>query len=279
MAKTTTIQKIRDKWAGLCGLDKDNIISDDAGAFLEFVNLGVDEAWLRAEWPFAMRITADQVDSTGFVDLSSDTGISEVLRAYDVNPLKASGAVTQYENITTVENADYDGVYIPDASEVTDVSVSTLTSSGTTATCTTSDEHDLVTGDTTFISGVDQSDYNGTFVVTVTSTTVFTYTMLADPAVDTATGTMLSSKAVLFLEHRIVAPEYTLVTDTPPAKLGTYLAYRASVEWYRGEGQEDKANSRLMIAEGQLLNEIERLERQMYQQIPTQVGVRISGIK
>ena len=26
MAKTTTVQKIRDKWAILCGLDKDNII-------------------------------------------------------------------------------------------------------------------------------------------------------------------------------------------------------------------------------------------------------------
>lgn len=279
MAKTTTVQKIRDKWAPLCGLDKDNIITDDASLFLELLNMAIDEAWLRAEWAFSMRISAFKVDSLGFIDLSADTGISEVLRAYDSNPLSSPTTYTRYPKIHTVENADFDGLYVQDAAEVTDVSVTTLTSSGTTATCTTTDEHGLSTGETTFITGANQSDYNGTFIVTVTSTTVFTYTMLADPSVDTATGTILTSKAVLFLEHRIVTPTYTLVTDAPPRRLESYLAYRVSADWYRGEGQEDKANARLQIAEAQLLNEIERLERQQYQQPPSVVGVRVSGIK
>ncbi len=279
MAKTTTVQKIRDKWAVLCGLDKDNVNTDDASAFLEFLNLAIDEAWLRAEWPFSMRITPHQSDSNAFIDLSSDTGISEVLRAYDVNPLPTAGAVRRYQNITTVENADFDGIYVTDATEAEAISVTTLTSSGTTATATTTAEHGLATGETTFIAGADQTDYNGTFIVTVTSTTVFTYTMLADPATDTATGTITTTKATVWLEHRIVTPTYALLTDTTPRRLESYLAYRASVDWYRGEGQEDKANSRLGIAEGQLLNEIERLERQMNQQLPTTVGVRMSGIK
>jgi len=37
MARTETVQLVRDRWAALCGLDKDNIISADADVFYEFV--------------------------------------------------------------------------------------------------------------------------------------------------------------------------------------------------------------------------------------------------
>jgi len=280
MAKTTTVQKIRDKWAGLCGLDKDTVNTDDASVFLSFLNLAIDEAWLSTEWPFAMRITAHQTDSNLFVDLSSDTGISEVLRVYDANPLSIGvGAFTRYNDITTVENADVDGLYVPDAAVAVAVAFSTLTSSGTTATFTSATDHGLTTGNSAIIAGADQSDYNGTFIVTVTSTTVFTYTMLADPAVDTATGTITSTLATVFLEHRIVTPEYTLVTDTVPRRLENYLAYRTSASWYQGEAQFAKANELRKESQFALLNEIERLERQQNQQLPTNVGVRVSGRK
>jgi len=76
------------------------------------------------------------------------------------------------------------------------ISVSTLTSSGTTATCTTAVVHGYSTGDTVIIAAADQSDYNGSFTITVSSTTEFTYTMLADPSVDTATGTITAYKKI-----------------------------------------------------------------------------------
>jgi len=275
MAKTTTVQKIRDKFASLSGLDKDNLITDDASVFLELLNLAIDEAWLQAEWPWCIRTTGYNPDAYNFIDLSADTGISEVLRAYDADPHTTTSSIQRFNNIKTVENADFDGLYVTDATPSTAVSVSTLTSSGTTATCTTSAVHGLETGATVIMAGADVTAYNGNFVVTVTSTTVFTYTLASDPA-DTTTGTITSTKATVFLEHRIVTPTYALVTDTAPRRFETYLAYKTSADFLRGEGQEDKANKRTILADRAILNEIERLERQQNQQPPTILGVRIA---
>jgi hypothetical protein len=59
------------------------------------------------------------------------------------------------------------------------VAISTITSSGTTATVTTGSAHGYTTGDSVAINNIDPSGYNGTFTITVTSTTVFTYTLPA----------------------------------------------------------------------------------------------------
>lgn len=52
----------------------------------------------------------------------------------------------------------------------------------TTATLTTSTAHGLSTGDFVTVSGATPSAYNGTFQITVTGTTEFTYVMATDPA-------------------------------------------------------------------------------------------------
>lgn len=65
-----------------------------------------------------------------------------------------------------------------------------LTSSGTTATATltqTGAKWNFTDGQEVTIEGATQSEYNGTFEITLVSDTVFTYTMSGDP-VDTATG-------------------------------------------------------------------------------------------
>lgn len=73
------------------------------------------------------------------------------------------------------------------------VAVTSLTSSGTTATCVTATPHGKTTGQSVTIREAEQADYNGTFTVTVTNATTFTYTItqqIAAPDVDTATGTI-----------------------------------------------------------------------------------------
>ena len=73
------------------------------------------------------------------------------------------------------------------------VMVSSLTSSGTTATCVTATAHGKTTGQSVTIWGADQGDYNGTVTITVTNATTFTYAItqqIASPDVDTATGTI-----------------------------------------------------------------------------------------
>jgi len=71
-------------------------------------------------------------------------------------------------------------------------SVVSITRSGTTATVITTGAHSLATGITDTIAGVDQTEYNGSFVVTVISLTSFTYQVTGSPATP-ATGTILSS--------------------------------------------------------------------------------------
>lgn len=67
--------------------------------------------------------------------------------------------------------------------------VTSITSSGSTATVTSRFAHNLAVGCTVSIAGADQGAYNGSFTIaTVPSPTTFTYTMLAAPGVSPATG-------------------------------------------------------------------------------------------
>ena len=57
--------------------------------------------------------------------------------------------------------------------------ISSITSSGTTATVTTGSVHGLSTNDYVYLSGQTTTAYSGTYQITVTSTTTFTYTLSA----------------------------------------------------------------------------------------------------
>jgi hypothetical protein len=59
--------------------------------------------------------------------------------------------------------------------------ISSITFSGTTATLTTSAPHGLSTGASVTVYGATPVAYQGTFTITVTSTTKFTYTMGSNP--------------------------------------------------------------------------------------------------
>jgi hypothetical protein len=71
--------------------------------------------------------------------------------------------------------------------------ISTITRGGTgnlTATLTTASAHGLVSGNQVVISGATESNYNGTYLITVVDGTTFTYTMATAPAADaTVVGT------------------------------------------------------------------------------------------
>jgi hypothetical protein len=59
--------------------------------------------------------------------------------------------------------------------------ISTLTNVTTTATATTVANHNLQTGNYLTITGCTPGAYNGSFLITVTGDTTFTYTMLSNP--------------------------------------------------------------------------------------------------
>ena len=75
--------------------------------------------------------------------------------------------------------------------------ISSITRGGAgnlTATVTTASAHGLITGNRVVISGVTPSQFNGTYVITVTGITTFTYTMASAPA---GNATIMGSYTVL----------------------------------------------------------------------------------
>jgi hypothetical protein len=72
------------------------------------------------------------------------------------------------------------GYYL--ATTSTAQTITNIIHSGTTATLTTGAAHGLVTGNRVVITGASPDEYNGVFVITVTSASQFQYTMAATPA-------------------------------------------------------------------------------------------------
>jgi hypothetical protein len=88
----------------------------------------------------------------------------------------------------------YDGTrWAKMATTTTAQTISTITRGGTgnlTATLTTAVAHGLVTGNRVTISGATEANYNGTYAITVTGATTFTYIMATAPTADaTVVGT------------------------------------------------------------------------------------------
>ena len=85
----------------------------------------------------------------------------------------------------------YDGTnWISYASTTTAQTISTITRGGTgnlTATVTTASPHSLVTGNQIVVAGASPAQYNGTFIITKTGNSTFTYTMATAPATNATT--------------------------------------------------------------------------------------------
>ena len=98
-----------------------------------------------------------------------------------------NSAGTQFLNFCngTDPSMLYNGTsFIKQATTATAQTISTITHVSTTATLTTAAAHGLVTGNQVTISGATESNYNGTYIITVTGTTTFTYVMASAPASD-----------------------------------------------------------------------------------------------
>lgn len=92
------------------------------------------------------------------------------------------------------------------------VSVDTLTSSGTLATATVTAGHGYTDGDYIVMSGANETNYNGTYRINVSSTTVFTYTITATTS--PATGTIVSTKNNLTVKYFCTPTNLSSDSDT-----------------------------------------------------------------
>jgi len=125
-------------------------------------------------------------------DVSTAGAATSVVTGQGNDRLQYVNASTAGGNFLTAVNGTdaaliYDGTtWVKYANISTAQTISNLTSSGTTCTLTTSVAHGLVTGNQVTITGALPAAYNGTFRITVTSGTIFTYTALTAPATSPA---------------------------------------------------------------------------------------------
>ena len=123
--------------------------------------------------------------SSGGVATSAVTGLGSDRWQY-VNDSTTGGNFLVAVNGTDAALI-YDGTnWVKYANISTAQTISNLTSSGTTCTLVTSSAHGLVTGNQVTIAGASPAAYNGTFKITVTNGTTFTYTALSAPATSPA---------------------------------------------------------------------------------------------
>jgi len=105
-----------------------------------------------------------------------------------------AGTAVPVSQTLTVSGVNYTTQNSASISSLIVLSVLTggLTSVGTTATVVTASNHGQVTGLTVEIGGADQTEYNGTFTITVTALDTFTY-IFAGSGTSPATGAAITS--------------------------------------------------------------------------------------
>lgn len=115
------------------------------------------------------------------------------LRYWDGSTITSYTALTTPTSLTVVPTF------------VDTLSVSSITRASQVATLTTASAHGFNTGDYVTVAGAAQAEYNGTYVISVTSSTAFTYTVTGTPATP-ATGTItVTSGGVTAYSYRVSA--------------------------------------------------------------------------
>lgn len=102
------------------------------------------------------------------------------------------------------------------------ISITRLTSSGTTATCTTLNPHGFTSGNEVTIAGASPSGYNGTYIVSVTGSNTFTYGLNAsvgyDVAVTSITSVGTTATVTTTINHGFSNGQSVLITGAVPTE-------------------------------------------------------------
>lgn len=170
--------------------------------------------------------------------LSGGTAETAPFRGWDVQPNVYSQVVLNYSRSTYVPqgtiNVTASNSLVTGTSGIAAQTLTSLTSSGTTATATKS-SHGFSTGNRITIAGATPTTYNGIYVITVTGANTFTYT-IATTATSPATGTITATRVgTKFLTEYIVGGQvniagtyYTVATITDNNNLNVTPVYAGS---------------------------------------------------
>ena len=119
------------------------------------------------------------------------------------------GTITAGVDVATPAGVVYS---VDSTSVIANASISvTLTRSGTTVTATASASLPFASSVLVTIAGANETDYNGTFAISVTSDLTFTYEALSAPSATPATGTITADCDIARVA--VTAEDYALSTN------------------------------------------------------------------
>lgn len=193
--------------------EKSTIVGYKTPGLTLFSDTGDDPA--RALYSFDKNDTGYGVFLNTFVQIGGNGNITPLGTLQTFN-----GRVSIADNGSQIMLVDgtYGYIYLtaPVAQTIT-----SLSRVGTTATLTTSAPHGLGTGMQVTVSGASPSQYNGTYVITVTTPSAFTYTMASDPG---SSASPVGTYTVAVAFARISDPDFPSNPTTV-----TFLAGRFDV--------------------------------------------------
>lgn len=192
--------------------EKSQIVGYKTPGLVQFSNAGDNPA--RGLYSF------DKTDSGYGVFLNQFVQIGGTGAITNIGTLQTfSGNVSIADNGNQIMIVDGSFGYIYITSPLVQT-ISSITRTGTVATLTTALPHGLGTGMQVNVTGALPAQYNGTYTITVTSTTAFTYVMASDPGASaspvgtytitsafariTDTGFPVNPLTVMFLAGRFV---------------------------------------------------------------------------
>ncbi len=124
-------------------------------------------------------------DDTSYVVISNVfyqiTNAGNLINLATLNTSVGRVSIADNGNQLMIVDGVYGYIYSKVALTGTPQTITSITRSGTTATLTTATPHGLTTGNIAVITGNTPAAYNGTFTVTVTGASTFTYEMESDP--------------------------------------------------------------------------------------------------
>jgi len=173
--------------------------------------------------------TTGNTTLTGMLTVASDatfSGTGEIIlpdgTTAQRSALPTSGMI-RYNNTTSA----FEGY-----TSAPGATIASITYATTTATLTTSSVHGLTTGAVVTISGASPSAYNGTYSITVTSTTQFTYTMASNPGSNAspvgsyvsgywgAVGSGAQAQGVVYENGQTISANYTMTSGKNGESVG-----------------------------------------------------------
>lgn len=144
--------------------------------------------------------------------------------------------VTNATNSATVTINNTSNVVIENTNSITasNTYAITLTHSGTVATAV-QDGHLLSTGDTVIISGATETEYNGTFTITVVDDNSYTYTMSSSPSQDATGSPVANTKMALVSQtsHRLTDDDTVIISGANESEYnGTFTITTITDNFY-----------------------------------------------